>query len=353
MLRIFVCILLASTVACRSGNKKVQSGGAREASKDYESGLRALEDERYQEAADIFDNLLVKHPATELDLVVLYNSGGAYEGMGKCKEANDRYRQVVRSGNGKFPQVEGQALFRIALTYECMNQDTKTVAALLDTARRAKQLPAEILNAEVPARLAAAYARLGNRKKALEYFGIASSGLKRIVSTSRGKRAMLMGQTMYLMGKLSESQRNGSMDPIAYAQSIYIQQPYLLQAAETGHPTWARQASEDLTLAYENVWKVPVTDENRVEFYTRIMQNIHDLKKLKLVNESDLVEEIYTQVAKVESRLQSELAKTSEVTKLTPEAQKREGLRRDGRVVSPPTVLEGQSTQLPPKKKTR
>jgi tetratricopeptide (TPR) repeat protein len=343
MLKIFICFFVVSLISCRSAPKAEAPNIPIAASKEYEKGLKALEEERFQDAIDIFDGLLVKHPASELDLVVLFNTASAYEGLGRCKDANDRYRRVIRSSNGKFLQIEGQAYFRIALTYECMNQDTKTVAALLDTLKRSKHLPPEILNAEVPARLASAYARLGNRQKALEYFTQASQGIKKIVSTSRGVQSKVLGQTMYLMGKLSESQKTGEMDPIAYAQSIYIQQPYLLQSAETGHPVWAREAAADLKMAYDNIWKVPVTDENRAEFYTRIMQNIYDLNKLKLVNESDLVEEVYAQVAKVESRLQVELAKTSEVTKLTPEAQEREGLKRKGKTVSPPTVLEGKA----------
>src|SRR5665213_4402945 len=107
---------------------------------EFDRGVQALDGERYQEAASIFDSLLLEKPGTELDLVTLFNSGIAYEGLAQCKTAADRYRKVVRSSAGSFKRIEAEALFRLSLAYECLGQDAKTVTALLDAKRRGKDL---------------------------------------------------------------------------------------------------------------------------------------------------------------------------------------------------------------------
>jgi hypothetical protein len=67
----------------------------------------------------------------------------------------------------------------MSIMYECLGQDTKAITSLLDARKRGKDLPFETQVAEIPGRLAAAYARMNNRTKALEYFNQASEGLRR------------------------------------------------------------------------------------------------------------------------------------------------------------------------------
>lgn len=304
----------------------------------FEKGMSALESEDYQEAARIFDRLLVQKPATEFDLVTLYNSGAAYEGLGNCPKAAERYRELVRSFPNKFPRIEGQALFRLSLMYECMNQDNKAITALLDARKRGVGLPAETLKAEIPARLAAAYARLGNRDKALSYFKQASQGLKTVITSSGGRvERDLLGKTLFLMGQLNPAQRRAEGSPTVFMQSLSMQQPYLLQAVELGHPTWSKRSSEDLNLAYSNFWKFKIdNDEQRREFLTRGLQVAAELKRIRVPNSNAQVEALFAQVDKTESRLQNELARVAETNRLTPEAESRQGLKRSGRLVEVP-----------------
>jgi tetratricopeptide (TPR) repeat protein len=310
----------------------------------FDRGLKALEGERYKEAADIFDRLLVQKPASELDLVTLYNSGAAYEGMGDCPKAATRYRELVRSFPGKFPRIEGQALFRLSLMYECMGQDKKAITALIDAKKRGLGLPAETLKAEIPARLAAAYARLGNRERALAYFKQASQGLKSVIASGGGRvERDLLGRTLFLMGQLNPAQRRADGDPGTFMQSLSMQQPYLLQAMELGHPTWSRRAAEDLNLAYDNFWKFKFEDsEKQRDFLVRGLQVVNELRKIRAPKSSEIVDDVYAHLDRTEKRLQAELAKVAETTKLTPEAERRQGLKRRGRLIDVP--------QPPPKK---
>ena len=273
-----------------------------------------------------------------MDLVVLFNSGVAYEGMGECKKASERYRQVARSSATKFKRIEGEALFRLSLAYECMGQDAKTVTALIDAKRRGKDLSFETVNAEIPARMAAAYARLGSRAKAMEYFNLASQGLKATVARGAGHvHKDLLARTLFLMGKLSPTQRSASVDPGSYLQSLSMQQAYLLQAMEFNKAPWSGKAEDDLKTGYRNIWDFKFSDvDKQREFYTRGIQTINELRKIRMNRPDPGIDSVFAMLDQTESKLQSELSKGAETNKLTPAAEKREGFRQSGRLVDPP-----------------
>lgn len=343
MIRVIVALWLVIGVAggCASKAKRNQEALLDEDENGNPAlarGLKALEREQYAEAAQIFDMLLVAKPATEEDLVTVFNSGAAHEGLGHCQKSAERYREVVRASAGKFRLLEGQALFRLSLSYECLGQDTKTITSLIEARKKGREaLPFETLNAEIPSRLAAAYARIGNRQKALEYFGQASEGLKKIVAqTANHKQKELLGRTLFLMGQLNTAQRSGDNDSATFMQSLSMQQPYLLQAVEMDYSMWSKKAADDLQKAYDNIWRYKFENsEAQRDFYTRGLQSIQELRKIRLPDSPPAVNAVFAHLDKVEQRLQGELAKVAETTKLTPEAEKRDGLKRTGRLVDP------------------
>ncbi len=304
---------------------------------EFDHGMKAMEAQNYSEAARIFDHLLLQKPGSEMDLVAQFNSGSAYEGLGECPRAAERFHQVVRSAANKFSRIESESLFHLSLMYECLGQDIKTVTALLDAKKRGKDLPPEVLGAEIPARLAAAYSRLGNRAKALEYFDQASRGLKTVLSRGASHTQLdQLTRTMYLMGQLSPGQRRGNVDPTTYMQSISMQQPYLLQCVEMKRAPWSTRAKEDLQVAYDNIWHFQFSEpEQKHILYTRGLQSIQELKKIRMPKAEPALDELFAFIDKTESQLHTELIKVPETTRLTPEAEKREGIRRDGRLVNP------------------
>lgn len=342
MMSRFLVLLVSIGLAACASKKKPDDGlppevEVRSDLPQFSEGVKALDQERYAEAARIFDQLLVAKPATEHDLVTTYNSAAAYEGLGHCGKAGERYREVTRSSAGKFRGIEAMAFYRLSLMYECLGQDVKAVTALLDARKRGRHLPTSVMQTEIPARLAAAYARLGNRKKALEFFALANKGLKRLVSEQSGKRQQnTLGQSLFLMGQLNPGQRRAEGDPVTFLQSLSMQQPYLLQAVEVGHPVWSAKAANDLDLAYDNIWKYQLKDpEKQNDFFVRAMQVVREMKRLRLPNAEGAVAAVFNKVEATEARLNAEIARGGGLTKLTPEAEKREGLRREGRLVNP------------------
>ena len=313
-------------------------GGDARPSPGYDRGVKYLDMENYPSAADEFDRLLVAKPATELDLATTFNSGAAYEGMGQCDRAAERYREVARSATGKYPRMEAQALYRLSLAYECLNQNDKTVVSLLDARKRANELPMNVARAELPARLAAAYSRVGNRPMALKYFGEASQGLKDVLASGTSARAAkeTVAKTLYAMGRLNAAQKRVEGDPLAFVQSLSMQQPYLLQAIELRFPQWTRRASEDLTLAYENLLRYSIGDPNRRrDYFVRVLQVINELRRIRMPDGGPAEDDVFATVDKVEHRARMNMSELGDATPLTPEAERRGGLKQSGRLVDP------------------
>lgn len=342
-MRITVAIFLTLifNLGCSSAKKAKEADAqlmAEEAKRPrFELGVKALDNSRFGDAAKIFDGLLVSKPGTELDLITLYNSGAAYEGMGDCPRAAERFREVVRSSAGKFKRIEAQAFYRLSFMYECMGQDNKSITALLDAKKRSADLSFAVANAEIPARLAAGYARIGNRAKALEYFALADKGLKKIIAQEEGRRQHeILAQSLFYMGQLNPAQRRAEGDPVSFLQGLSLQQPYLLQSVEMNSSPWSGRAHDDLTLAYENIFKFKIDDEqSRRDFYTRAIQVCNELIRIRSPKSDPAIDQVYARVDSTLSRLNSEMAKVAETNRLTPEAQKRDSLKRQGRLVDP------------------
>lgn len=337
MLRLLPILLLTACTTTAPVNKASPPVSEQKVN-ELDRGLKALEQENYAAAADVFDRILVQKPASEYDLVVLFNSGAAYEGLGNCTKALERYRQVVRSSVGKFERIEGQSIYRASLMYECLEQDAKAISALLDARKRKRDLPVEVLSAEIPARLAAAYARIGNRPKAIQYFTEASRGLKKLINQDgSGVQVERVARTLYLMGKLTTTQRDAEVDPLTFLSSISIQQPYLLQAVEMNHKAWSPRAAEDLQTAYDNVWRFQVqSPQARREFMTRVLQSINELRKIRMPRANSRVDGVFAMLDKTEIRVQNELMQMNDGgNPLTTEAERRQGLRREGRLADP------------------
>jgi hypothetical protein len=138
------------------------------------------------------------------------------------------------------------------------------------------------------------------------------------------------------MGRLNPAQRNADGDPMGFLQSLSMQQPYLLQAVEVAPPAWARKASDDLLTAYDNILRFNLkSPDKRHEFYVRSLQVMNELRKIRMPDGGPQEDSIFAQIDKSERRVQTELAEVAETTRLTPEAQKRDSLRREGRLVDP------------------
>ena len=138
------------------------------------------------------------------------------------------------------------------------------------------------------------------------------------------------------MGRLNAAQRRGGGDPVTFLQSLSMQQPYLLQAIELRFPQWARRATEDLNLAYENAIRVNFGEPaRRRDYYTRLLSVIGELRRIRMPDGGSQEDDVFATVDKVEHRVRMNLAEIGDTTPLTPEAERRGALKQSGRLVDP------------------
>jgi hypothetical protein len=348
----FLCFGLILLAGCSSTPPKPEQSEevpVEPAAKNkFNRGMTALEAEEYAKAAAIFDSILVENPASEFDLIALYDSAAAYEGMGQCKTAGRRYRQAAQASAQRYPRVEAQSLFRLSYAYECLGYPERVIASLLDVQRRKEYLTDEITLAELPARLASAYAQIGQVEMAKKYFAMADEGIKKLRRLFNDRRdlANLLARTYYFMGRIQDRQGK-DVDPEAFFTSLRFQQTHLIRAVEMNVMPWSRKADDAILEAYRDLWKymkagqasrakAPYPEQRAyiLSWVEGAQQALAELKTLRFpgVNEGPEAERLFSQLEEEERRMKEFLTDYAVSHPLTPESQRREGLRRDGRM---------------------
>ncbi len=358
MRQLFVLLLSSSVlVSCsmfkvkhRAADEEVNEGNMA----DFNAGLKALDQENYEEASNIFLKLLTEKPATELDMVTIYNLGAAYEGLGQCQKAAQRYLQVARGAINKFPRILGESLYRLSYAYECLGLDNKVIIALLDVKKRSATLPLEISKAEAPARLAAAYARIGNRDQSKVYFTQAENGLRELQShvATRKQAAEIAAKTLFFMGRLTSLDAQMAKRPEDYIDSLATLQPFLIRSVGLDVKVWSEKSAEQIIEAYQRLIELldttkvnedpsdpgineRLTRDKKVSLLKYAVQTLRELKFKKLPGQPDkgsLEARVFLQVDTFEKQMQGLLVSSSENTLKTPDAERREGLKREGRI---------------------
>lgn len=369
---VFIIVLMELLMGCslfssRSEQKSPSQTDSRREKNFFESGLKFLESENYFSAINEFDQLLNQYPNSSYYLVSLYNKGSALEGMGRCQDAAIVYRQVIAQGEQKSPQLGAQSLYRLSFVYECLGDAPKQIASLLDSLRRKTYFSSQVTQAEIPARLAAAYAQQGDFSSAKKYFDRAQFGLKEFYHRSENsvQKRDMMARVLYFMGQIKPHNEVLMKQPLAYLRSLNYLQGYLLKSAEMKSAQWSPQAANNLINAYQSIWiflnrdTLQSQEENESEpqiFQFKQKQNeltleaftnIQTLKNMRFPDYQEGVEvkKIFNEIDLLEKRLNEYRMLLAEEKELTNSAKKREGLKREGRVRSKPTVLESKTRE--------
>jgi hypothetical protein len=290
-----------------------------------------------------------------------------------CEAAAERFRKVIRMTANKSPSIHARAQLRMSDVYTCMGEDSKAITSLIAVHRSSTALPIEIAKAEVPAKLAAAYARLGNNKQATAFFRLAEKGLLELQSSLRdpASRKDTLAKTLFLMGNIDQiNAANMSADD--YIATVRALQKYLYKAVELDSRAWSTQSLEQISRAYDGAWayidrvqldastgdagqaqqkkkseQVRVAQQALQAIKGLYMERVPDPQEPKVV--ADLMKKMKTH----ETRLRNYIATNIVGTALTPEALEAEGVKRAGRVLNPDPILEqkAQKKTRPTKKK--
>lgn len=326
---------------------------------DYQKALDLLNAGDFASAAAGFSRFVQQNPASEYTQIANWQAGRALEGLKRWKDAAQRYRSVVVATQRGAPRLQAMAFYRLSFCHEALGDDQKTTVVLLDLYERADRLPREIAQAELPARLAAAYARIGNFDKAVEYYKKAEAGiarLKRTVGISAvGVVPPWLPRTLYFMGSLS-LRRVGWSDFETAFRPLGRSQLYLLEAADLQVEPWSEKAASDLNATYADLWQTlshppksqaidaDVEDRRTQERQWERTQLMYDaLAELKArilpTTTSSATLKIQNYAAELERQLAQLLSEAPVGSGLTPESIERKKTVR-GRVISPDSTLE-------------
>ncbi len=330
--------------------------------KSFDEGLQLFRDEKYEESLEAFDRHIVKYPSSKYDQSAQYHAGLSLENLRRWSDAVERYRKIVAAVANKSDSMAVQALYRLGFCYEALKRDNETIGTLLDVLSRRQYLSKEIGEAEVPARLAGAYARVGNHHQADLFYERAEVGLKRLRATwGLKEKPEWLSKTLYHMGYMSlrvisEKEFEEDLKPLARSQR------FLLMAVEIGHDEWAPKALKELELIYENIWnvieKLPVPEgeedvvlqnrerqERQWEMSYLVLDLMRDLELYKLppgASENRYSGELKSFLVSKRSQMESLVHAQPIGSGLTPEAQRREGFLGRKRVIDPDDTLEKQ-----------
>lgn len=348
----------------------------REAPKIYRKAMADLIEERYLEALEGFEFFVKDNPVSPWTQVALLNSGRALEGLERWSEAAARYREVVVTTPNAL-KLQTMALYRLSFCQEALRDDPSTVATLNDVWMRRDHLQPEVAKAELPARLAAAYARAGNFQVASEYYGIAEAGIIQLRRASGTGLPEWLPQILYFMGHTTSGPM--SWDEFeTHLRPLGRGQVYLLQAAELGSGSWSEKSAKALIRSYQTFWKLL---ENALQFagssglaVSEALEERRELQRQQWRRAGLLLESLYELRAHAAPDMRSLSPEAREVLEfaddlekalqalllerpvgegLTPEAQRRR-LRIRGQVIAPDDALErrflmsGRDVQLEP-----
>lgn len=370
-LGIILIAFCLSLGGCNSKNKNIDLDKEHlEDSKDYKfvsSIEKLIDNEEYSEALAESKRFHEIKTPSKYTQEVNYYSARASEGLKDLNTALTGYREIIR--NSITPEnVKNKSLYRQSFVYEALGQDEKVVATLLDLQKSGLTNQDQIFLAEVPARLAIIYARLGNHKLSESYYAEAEAGIKKLQAKQAAEvNRKWLPKTLYFMGNLSareirEKDFEASIRPLEKAQS------FLLRVVTMNDEVWSKKASDelykiykDIILAISNV-KLPENPDEEVaqkeaqaKKWSMATMALESLKNLKLAWDSakDIPQEdkknFMTFLDLQEKELGVILEETPVTSRLTPEAQKRQGLKRSGRIEGPDPMMEEPPKVLPKK----
>ncbi|MCB0356631.1 MAG: hypothetical protein KDD40_06470 [Bdellovibrionales bacterium] len=221
----------------------------------FDQANKYLDAKKYDLAIKQYETILHKSPSTSFETLILFNLGTAYEGKGDCRGAGRSFRKVVKIANQNQKKLQAESLFRLALAYECIGNDEKTITTLKDLELRKEWISAEVAFAELPAKLASAYARKDNSAEANKYYKMAEKGLAQMTAMRMDpkKKQEMMARTLYSMGTIKHRYFI-KKNQLKYVKNLEYVQKYLLKSVELNHSLWSPRAAESLLQAYDNIW---------------------------------------------------------------------------------------------------
>jgi tetratricopeptide (TPR) repeat protein len=250
-------IIVFLLTACASKNYKSISGQPLDASKKsvLEQELKVansfLEQENYNKALELFLKFKTENVSTPYYVSSVLGEARTREKLGQWSEAIKLYREVIELTRFSQPEIAAIALYQSSYCYEALGDEVKVQASLQDAFNLKEHLPNEIANAEIPARFAASYFRIGQSQKAKEYLEKAELAVFQFKSENSNWAA----KTYFQMGYLSTNQLS-SENFQAIVDTLKITQRFSLRSIEQEDAKWSPKGLENLKINYQGLIQI-------------------------------------------------------------------------------------------------
>lgn len=285
---------------------------------------------RFEEALALFREFQARSPRSVFFESARLGEGQCLEGLGRPQEAVNLYRDVFFKTEKYKPEIAALALYRMSYAYEALGDDLKMVASLLDAKNRGNFLPVEITRAQIPARLAAVYARQNREAEAMGYLHEAEKGISKVIAArGRDVKPEWLAKIYVEMGSVSTNQLSvESFEDFVKSQKTV--QVYLLKALKQNDPTWSARALKQLQETYQSLF---ILLESRVGgSFVDLMEQAELFKPMADQKTSPFEKDFYSYLGEVRKKTEQILYGGTEVMTLTEESQRLNSLRRPGTI---------------------
>ena len=350
---------LAASCAHISTQREVgvtQNMQAHEEENQINNAERLLALGRFEEARSAFINFQNNFPQSRYFQSSRLGEAQAFEYLENWDKAIKIDRDVYLKTNKLQPEIAALASYRMSFAYEATGDDMKALACLLDANSNGRYLPPEISKAEIPARLAAYYGRMGRDQEATKYLNEAEKGIDQVRAEKHEVDTAWLAKTYLQMGTVSTNQLSAdTFDSVIESQKMV--QVYLIKAIQVNDATWSLRAVDQAKKTYQNLYTLVESQSDR-QTQADMGGSLIDLidqaelfKPLSGQKVSEKEKDFFAFAKSVKTKTENLLYQSKATMSLTEESQKLNGLKRAGRVKAEKLLPEEQTLPIktPPK----
>lgn len=309
-------------------------------------------DNQLEAAIELFDNFVIRYPSSVYTQAAVMAKSDAQMKLQAYSEAAQGYRSVVEKTREFQPEIAAQAMYKLSFPYEEMGDEAKLIATLEDAIKFGQYLDLGVSVAEIPARMGAAYLRLGMLEESKKYFFQAQNGISQIKSMEPDNS--YLASIYFKMGNFSTHQMSFESLKVLM-DTMNGLQLYLLKCIELGTTDYGAKCSESLNgyyqKFYQQIKEAPLNQSldrqaavrqqkfNQSQLIESLLSSIQDLWSFRAVDQlsQNNSNPFFDQMLVFEKRLSNDLLRLDLSLPQTSESIERMG--------AVPTFIE--SNQIP------
>lgn len=265
------------------------------------------------------------------------------------EKAEALFKEIYLLGIESDPQHSTQSLFELAQLSEIKGSWEIALSQLKECEVKKSHLPAVKGDLELPARLAGAYAALGEIELSDTYSQKAEQALQTYSAQLRPDlRSDWWAETYYRMGSLP-IQYMTDKNWLAYAKRFETSVTHLIRSMEYSDTNWSLkslQQAEDFfkksleflnlseELSEENWWLKKESTRQKLDIMIFLVQKIK-IWKFEKAKATDTITQFYKKIEIIEAEIRQRRSQFRDTAPLTPNSFKRKNIKRDDLEVVP------------------